>query len=183
MNENELHVKIYYYPLDHSEFYKYYDDWRVIRAFYFRPRVFKGGGATYEALEKVMTFIEEKLSKAGIEIEAEIEIEGEIEEELELKMKGLVSLSSSLKIKSNELKELYRKLYDKLSKRYKNVRVLITFYKPIRIPLTKEDYKRLFEELLNTKAQLNVETARRLFGKEFAKRVSEHNRQIRASKN
>jgi len=182
MSETELYLEVYHYPLNISELYKYYDDWRVKRGFRFYPRIFKAGGATDESLEKVITFIEEKLSTSLKDVEIAVKVEGETEEE-ELEMRGSVSLSSPiLKVTSfSELKKLYERLYDKLSKRYKNVRILITFTKPIRIQLTKEDYKRLFEELISTYALLNVETARKLFGKNFAEKISEHNRQIRQS--
>jgi Ca2+-binding EF-hand superfamily protein len=181
-SETELYLTVYHYPLDVSQWYKYYDDWRVRRAFYFEPRIFKAGGVTDKALSKVVAFIEEKLSASLRDVEITVEVDAETEE---LEMKGSVSLSSSvLRVRNfSELQELYRKLYDKLSKRYKKVKVLIKFIKPIKIPLTKEDYKRLFEELLNTDAQLNCQTARKLFGKKFAEKISEHNRQIRASKN
>ena len=187
MSETELYLKICHYPLNVSEFYKEYDDWRVKRAFYFRPRIFRAGGTTKEALEKVITFIEEKLSKTEIDVDVEVEIEVEIETVLEeLEMRGSVSLiSKELKIKSfNELRELYSRVYSKIKQLYgSEPKIIIEFLRPIRIPLTKEDYKILFEELLNTDAQLNCQTARKLFGKEFAEKISEHNRQIRAKKN
>jgi len=185
MSETELYLEIYHYPLGKNKIEKYYDEWRVKRAFYFRPRIFRAGGTTKEALEKVIAFIEEKLSKT--EIEAEVDIEVEIDTELtleELEMKGSVSLISEHKIKLSELRELYSRIYSKIKQLYYGTepRIMIKFLRPIRIPLTKEDYRILFEELLNTNAQLNVETAKKLFGKEFAKKVSEHNRQIRGAK-
>jgi len=187
MSESELYLNVYHYPLDVSQFYEYYDDWRVRRAFYFKPRIFRAGGTTKEALEKVIAFIEEKLSKTEIEVEVEIEVEAKLTQFLEeLEMRGSISLiSKELKIKSfNELRGLYSRVYSKIKQLYgSEPKIMIEFIRPIRIPLTKEDYKRLFEELLNTDAQLNCQTARKLFGKEFAKKVSEHNRQIRAKKN
>jgi hypothetical protein len=184
MSETELYLKIYHYPLNVSRWYKEYDDWRVKRAFYFKPRVFKAGGTTKEALEKVIAFIEEKLSTIEVEIEVEIKVEFETVLE-ELEMRGSVFLSKELKIKSfNELRELYSRVYSKIKVLYDTEpKIMIEFLRPIKIPLTKEDYRILFEELLNTDAQLNCQTARKLFGKEFAEKISEHNRQIRAKKN
>jgi hypothetical protein len=158
----------------------------VKRAFRFKPRIFRAGGVTDEALEKVIAFVEEKLSASLKDVDVEIEIEAEVAQSLEeLEMRGSVFLSEELKIKSfDELKRLYSRVYSKIKQLYySKPRIIIEFLRPIKIPLTKEDYKRLFEELLSTNAQLNVETAKRLFGKEFAKRVSEHNRQIRAKNN
>jgi len=173
-------LKLYHYPLDVDV--RYFDgyEYRRIHAFYFKPRIFSAGrlaipGVTASGLRKAMEFVERKLESADVtaEVIASITIGGRCCE--------VAWAPGTWKtIKVSEVRNLYNELYTTIKLMYNaEPSIMIMFKCPVKILLSKEEVRRLYEELLKTDSLLNCETAKALFGKEFAEIVSQHNREVR----
>jgi hypothetical protein len=185
-------LKIYHYPIEITNHYvDYYGEHYHVHGFYFEPRVFKAGtlsvaGVTEEGLRKVIPFVYEKL--ANVSINAEVKVQASFVTETPLKVIGediVVKVNSEFKFRKfvtnfAELKELYNKLYSAIKMLYNaEPKITIIFDPPLVIPVPKEEVRKLYEILMQTDSQLNCETARKLFDKEFANLVSQHNREVR----
>jgi len=58
----------------------------------------------------------------------------------------------------------------------------IEFVKPLEIPIDNNEVKELIVKLLNTETEIKTSVVERLFNKEFAEVVRQHNKQIRQHK-
>lgn len=191
----KIWVSIVGYPFEHKG------------TFSFCPRLFRADGATRDAIRALTPFLEGVLDeyiKARGRLYVAVSREcptqrtddpmlGAVEDDRTVSVFKAVS-------SAGELKEFYSAVVEYLNghcpckyielcegdRRCEEAHcddITVWFrLDPVAVKIDPERFKELFEMLMATDAQLNVETARRLFGREFAERVKQHNQMVRASR-
>jgi hypothetical protein len=172
---SQVTIEVYNYPFVDT-YYHYYDEVKVRHAWYFRPRLFKSRAVLpRDVLEKMNEFVERKLA--------------------ENLGQSYIRVETVFVTKVSNFEEL-RKLYEQLRRSISSIggeaMIVMTFVKPekrgvrtiyldepIVIPLSVEEFMKLFEEMMSYDVELNSETARKLFGKGFAEMVKQHNKEVR----
>jgi hypothetical protein len=174
---NKVRLVVSHYPFELS------------KSFSFHPPLFKAGGVTPEAIRLLAPRLEEMLDRV-IKARGEVAVRVRIEcvDEVKDEVLGLVFMNLDVwftrRVRGvDEMRRLHREVTEHAKRKYGCGRVDVTLVFPLRPVEIEVDLwvmRDLFELMMTTDALLNVRSAGMLFGKEFAERVSQHNREVRA---
>jgi len=177
--ENKVTLVISSYPFE------------KLQSFSFRPRLFKAGGATPDAIRLLTPKLEELLdayirARGEVPVRVRIECMDEVRDGVLGPMYVYLDAWLARRVRGvDEMRELHGLALGRTREKYgcKQVDAFIVFpLRPVEISVAPWVMRELFELMMTTDALLNVRSAGRLFGKEFAERVKQHNREVRASR-
>jgi len=173
---SRISIRVYNYPFIDT-YYHYYDEVKTQHPWYFEPRIFKSRAILpKEVLEKINKYVERKLAEELSETYINVSLT------FTTKVNNFIELTEILKLLNMLVKLITNPVTDP--------EIVAKFVKPsngvyreshITIPITAEEFKQLFEEMMRYDVELNSETAK-LFGKEFAESVRKHNKEVRSKK-
>jgi len=131
----------------------YDSELRFVPPFKFEEKIIRGNRVRGEGINILNEFAMKKLEEVS-----DVEVEVRVRINIKTKVKNIIRMLSSPSVE------------------------FIEFVKPLEIPVDDNEVKELIVKLLNTETEIKTSIAERLFNKEFAEVVRQHNKQIHQHK-